>query len=45
MKAGVEEPCHDKLEAQEEADVAKLLPFPDMPTRSEFLEYCVTHTP
>ena len=45
MKVGVEEPVHDELEAQEEADVAKPLPTPDMPTRSEFLDHCVTHTP
>ena len=37
MKIGVDEPRHDELEAQEEADVVKPLPTPDMPTRSEFL--------
>ena len=38
---------HDELEAQneEEAMVAKPLPTPDTPTRSEFLDHCVTHTP
>lgn len=45
MKVGVEEPAHDELEAQEEADVAKPLPTPDMPTPSELLDLCVTHTP
>ena len=37
----------DELEAQdvEEATVARPLPTPDTPTRSEVLDHCVTHTP
>ena len=45
MKVGVGDPRHDELDAQEEADVAKPLLTPDMLTRSELLDHCVTHTP
>ena len=47
MGAAVEDDKHDELEAQdvEEATVARPLPTPDKPTRSEVLDLCVTHTP
>ena len=47
MGAVVGDDKHDELEAQdmEEATVARPLPTPDMPTRSEVLDHCVTHTP
>ena len=37
----------DELEAQveEEAAVLQPLPTPDTPTRSEYLDHCVTHAP
>ena len=36
---------HEELQAQvkEEAEPARPLPIPEMPTRSEFLDHCVAH--
>ena len=35
----------EEFEAEEESEVVRQLPTPDMPTRSEFLDHCVTHYP
>ena len=34
-----------EIDAEEEAEVIRSLPTPTMPTRSEFLDHCVTHHP
>ena len=33
----------EKFEVEEESEVIRPLPTPDMPTRSEFLDHCITH--
>ncbi len=35
----------EEFEAEEESEVIRQLPTPEMPTRSEFLDHCVTHYP
>lgn len=47
---GAEDATEDPQEelsahVEEEADVAKPLPIPDTPTRSEFMDHCVAHCP
>ena len=34
-----------EIDAEEESEVVRSLPTPVMPTRSEFLDHCVTHHP
>ena len=35
----------EEFEAEEESEVIPKLPTPEMPTRSESLDHCVTHYP
>ena len=46
-EAGGGDDHQEELDTQveEEADVARPLPTPEMPTRSEFEDHCVTHVP
>ena len=46
-EAGVGDDHKEEFDAQveEEADVARPFPKPEMPTRSEFEDRCVTHIP
>ena len=41
----VEPECTLEFAAGEELEVIRQLPNPEMPTRSEFLDHCVTHYP